>query len=142
MRGVPLQSSNSMLPLESLHIVSDCDRFSPALDLSATLDKKAVQLTIRRVLAQRQELVASKHHFYTSTQRLARGTLQRPFERDDLLVKQLLQLLAVHVILHEVKLEKVRVQRLRGRLVLGVMVSLQIRVLQALVDSVSLSGID
>lgn len=132
-----------LVPLVPLHIVSDCDRISPVLGLSGTPDSKAVQPTSAARSCPAPG-ACGIYHIYTSTQRFAstRGTLQRPFERDDLLVQQLLQLLAVHVILHEVKLEKVRVQRLRGRLVLGVVVSLQIRVLQALVDSVSLSGID
>lgn len=72
----------------------------------------------------------------------ASSVSQRPLERDHLLVKQLLQLLAIHVVLHEIKLEEMRIQRLGRRLILGVVVGLQVRVLEALGNGVSLPGIN
>jgi hypothetical protein len=63
-------------------------------------------------------------------------------EVGDLVVEQPLELLAANLVLHPVECEEVRVQRLGRRLVLGVVVGLQVRVLEALANVIPLAGVD
>lgn len=63
-------------------------------------------------------------------------------EACDLLVEQPFELLATNLVLVEVKVEEVGIQRLGCGLVLGVVVRLEVRVFQALLDGVPVAGVD